>query len=185
MRRWSFRIAVAGCIVISLAGAGALIRGCFARDLLEWRWYTAFRERGGSGFRQHVLRLEVISQSIAIDHAANWQPADAGVSFDRYATAAGPIVKPKLRAASRSHPSGRDWYVEFPSWLLLSPLLLPLARQLDQRLRTVRQRRMLRAGICPSCGYDLRASKDRCPECGRVIEFSDNFSGRRNDGGTT
>ena len=34
-----------------------------------------------------------------------------------------------------------------------------------KRLRHVRERRRL----CPGCGYDIRKSKHRCPECGERL----------------
>jgi hypothetical protein len=46
--------------------------------------------------------------------------------------------------------------------LILSPLLLNLAKQRKRR-------HLLAAGRCPNCEYDLRASKQRCPECGSAI----------------
>jgi general secretion pathway protein G len=40
-----------------------------------------------------------------------------------------------------------------------------IARDQWQQARDRRYLRVLSRGICPICGYDLRASKDRCPEC--------------------
>jgi hypothetical protein len=53
--------------------------------------------------------------------------------------------------------------VEIPWWsLLLLFALLPASRWVVRR----RTRAKVRRGLCPTCGYDLRATPGRCPECG-------------------
>jgi hypothetical protein len=57
--------------------------------------------------------------------------------------------------------------VGVPLWLLTVLLAVPPVAWLI-RHRSARRRK--RAGLCPGCGYDLRASREfgRCPECGRA-----------------
>jgi hypothetical protein len=54
-------------------------------------------------------------------------------------------------------------------WLGVASLLLPAWRFTAFWLRRHHRRRRTHGSFCPSCGYDLRATPDRCPECGRTV----------------
>jgi len=66
------------------------------------------------------------------------------------------------------------WYATFmpnalvglPYWTIALAFAALPAAQVRRLLRALRARRRRAEGRCPACGYDLRASPDRCPECG-------------------
>jgi hypothetical protein len=58
--------------------------------------------------------------------------------------------------------------VWIPYWSLLLLTLFPPTLWAWMAVRRVRRNRRAPRGLCPICGYDLRASPNRCPECGTI-----------------
>ena len=112
---------------------------------------------------------------------------------DRYARAGGPRrtdwsseeIRPPVpwgargrfgfayRTGGSSYPStygpytSRSLFVGFPWGVVLLALgILPVTWLVGAR-RDHRRRKLRLAGRCEGCGYDLRATPGRCPECGR------------------
>jgi hypothetical protein len=65
-----------------------------------------------------------------------------------------------------------------PYWAVVAATaILPSTALLRMMRRMTRRRR----GLCRNCGYDLRASSERCPECGAIVTKG-NTKGRNTKG---
>ncbi len=69
---------------------------------------------------------------------------------------------PRWNTESPPYPDN-GWIVRMPWWsIVLLTGVMPLRSLVALMLREKQHR----AGHCPDCGYDLRATPRRCPECG-------------------
>jgi hypothetical protein len=73
--------------------------------------------------------------------------------------------------ATQPSRHGEDFYlVVAPYWAAGGAFLIVPVLWLVPRFRRSQQKRRRAVGRCVSCGYDLRATPDRCPECGAAAK---------------
>jgi hypothetical protein len=84
--------------------------------------------------------------------------ATAEIGLEHYGGSNRPYLLPSI-----THLSTGTWSVRVPHWLPLMFALLPPAIWSRVAVRRASRRK---GGQCLSCGYDLRATSARCPECG-------------------
>jgi hypothetical protein len=107
----------------------------------------------------NILTPKIVAWSKQFGNARNW--GHAGGFF----MAEWPIIG--TPHSTRIEMMGYGYTVGAPPWIWMGFLaILPAIAAIRWRGRTRRQR--LREGLCPVCGYDLRATPQRCPECGTV-----------------
>jgi hypothetical protein len=93
-----------------------------------------------------------------------WYFAGFGSAWNRSSEMDPAAVPPRLRVVFAFRDVAAPW------WALVLMTAAAPAWQAVRIARGRRRRRRVRAGLCAKCGYDLRASSGRCPECGRAAE---------------
>jgi hypothetical protein len=92
----------------------------------------------------------------------------AFAQFERLGFRLGRMPEAGGDRAGNATNDGVTWWLQTPYWAItiVSGGLPLIAWSIQGRRR--RRNLRLRRGLCLTCGYDLRATPDRCPECGAV-----------------
>jgi hypothetical protein len=183
MKRWFFKALAALSLLICIATASMWVRSYWYADIL--RAYWAFRPHpkyptapGSSAllFQHYRGRTRVLYVPVACV-PLRCLPGNSGQRrhwlydcerWDIEGTGQGTIPPPPrgavlgfhYRVTSDSHVLWLPDYAVAAASLVL-PAYWATALLWKRRLR--------QHGLCPTCGYDLRASKECCPECGTPI----------------
>jgi hypothetical protein len=128
-------------------------------------WYDTVAWLGGDGRTRHVVRSE-LGRLYHIDCSPR---TPVGLGFTTIPARRTRPLLPEPSPADRRWLSSHVWPLPSFSWVIGVPYWLPmLVSAIPAYGFTRHYRRRRRPGLCPSCGYDLRATPGRCPECGTV-----------------
>lgn len=151
MRRRLFNLAAAVSLLLCVAIGALYIRAFARRDEVHT---SIFRRDCLTATFPHHLHVILAQQASAGAYATS-----VTYSLQQYPSRS-KYLQPRLSS------TGAYWEISIPFWL---PLLFGAATPLWVATRVWQRRRRAGLGLCPGCGYDLRATPDRCPECGTTV----------------
>ena len=179
MRRRLFMVISALSLLLAVAAAVLWVLSYSGRDV-SVGWFGNFPFGKGSRYAADEFRIKFRGYGYAAWASKGgvyfyWQelrspqrPLSVG---SMYAETPETVLGFALnRAPEGMAPPGKPWArqgtLRLPLWFLLG-LFVPLpAWWLITARRRRRARLRQQEGLCPICGYDLRATPGRCPECG-------------------
>jgi hypothetical protein len=152
-QHWAGDRLCAGGIGVMHDSGGVMVfrlsrRGELDGDLLEYRKEINPPKSGASHLRERVLGY------------ASMREFYEGWGILGFEYSAGDRTPPFVGLTAS------DLHVVAPYWFVVMTTLLAPATWARRRLR---DRRSAKRGCCPSCGYNLRATPERCPECGWAV----------------
>jgi hypothetical protein len=168
MRRRLFTLLSALSLVLCLATCAEWVRSLWRCDLVNWGGQESSAIVASAGNSVLFMRLET-------------PPLARGFGF----TTKGEFALSIWNICLVSGRTSCEWempgivYFEVKKpvgvaaamvdyWLIVVTLAIFPACWTLIRLRQNLKRRRCPTPVCPACGYDLRATPDRCPECGTV-----------------
>jgi len=173
-------------LVLCVAAAALWVRGYFAGDMLSWaretlhgqkfeyRTVDAFSTHGGLRITYGYYRRDLSAAEAAAKHPRG---SNIGVShFDNYPAYPHPLGDTPIKLANLlgfhagwnggvdpiERSTNSTHCIVIPDWFLVLIFAAPAALLLRRRPRGPH-------GRCRVCGYDLRATPNRCPECGTEV----------------
>lgn len=164
MRRRLFTLASALSLLLSAVAVMMWDRGGTKVDTLgvdggAWEIRAEFGEGGLAAYYFHRLDRRPGPQLRIRPYAklGEWTNAKWNSRFS-YSEAP---------AIGRKHEKIRVSSVTIPYWAIVVVFAVaPLVHVAFGRIQRARRLLRLRRNTCAACGYDLRSSHDRCPECG-------------------
>ena len=178
MKRRLFTFASALSLLVCLATLIVWSSSFFAFAPFGQYWTTSWDGNSGGYVGHGWIALKGSIHLLRNDCIVQPAPTSNGVNYHHSGIDPVPEFQPdrtKLGFAYVSRVSGwrergtnrrvtrTTQQLSFPAWL---PAFLTAILPIRWLATPIRQRRLRKRGFCPSCGYDLRASTDRCPECG-------------------